>query len=437
VAQEKPQDLLEGLVVLDFTLAAVGPFCTRILRDLGADVIHVEWPRFKWPAAGDGRQPDRFTYEAMREPGDLSSLLIAHTDGGKQSIAVNLKEPRGVELIKSLIPKVDVVVENMTPRVMKGFGLGYSDLAAINPRIVMCSLTGFGQDGLDGDLARACTDPIAQAMSGITYITGERDGAPYHVGGGLGDTVASITGSTAILAALFGRDRTGRGQHIDISMVEALAYLDCTSLPGALMTGKPRVFRNGQQGSYTYPMGPFRSACGDITIHASGAGHGSPWARLAELIGRPDMIEDERYCDDYARRDHSGDIIEAIESWLGTFDDRDVPLLLLAEERISSGPVLSPMEMQAHRYFIDRRSFGEVHYPEVGPVAVLQPPFRFSDATAVVRGPAPQVGEHTREVMGSFLAMSDAEVSELIAADILYESQAARARNVRRADATP
>ncbi len=414
--------------MLDFTLAAVGPFCTRVLRDLGADVIHIEWPRNRWVAVEDGREESRFSVQGLKGTRQ-DQALFAHTNGGKRSFAVNLKHPNGVDLVKQLVARSDVVVENMTPRVMRSFGLNYDVLREINPGIVMCSMSGFGQQGLAGDMARSCTDPIAQAMSGITWITGERDGPPYPVGGGLGDTVTSLTGVAGILAALLSRQRTGVGQYVDISMVEALAYLDCTTLPNTAMAGGQRGFRNGQQLSYTFPMGPFKANGGYISIQAPGAGPDSPWGRLCTLMGREDMISDERLVTDHERLEHVKEVVAAVEGWLCSFEDREAPLALLGAERISSGPVLSQEEMLDHPFFEERGTFGVVDYPELGPVGVVEPPFKYSDASAFVRGPAPEMGEHTRRIARTELGLTEEDVDRLIGADVLYESAGARRRN--------
>jgi succinate--hydroxymethylglutarate CoA-transferase len=430
-------DLLSGIVVLDCTLAAVGPFCTKVLADLGAEVIHIEWPRSlhrRWGGAAVGDEASRFTPELIEQPGERGSQLFLHTNAGKKSVALNLKDPAGVSILKRLIPSVDVLVENMTPRVMPSFGLDYESLAKLNSGLIMCSMSGFGQGGLDGDRARACTDPVAQAMSGISWVTGDRDGAPYAVGGGLGDTVTGITGATAILAAIVGRQRTGKGQFIDISMVESLAYLDCTVLPNYLMTGRETVIRNGQQGSYNCPMGPFRATGGYVAIQAPGSGEASPWGRLCGLMGREDMIHDARFLTDADRVAHIEEVIDAVESWMCSFPDLDTLLVLLATERISSGPVLSQSDMLSHPFFRDRGTFGVVDYPEIGPVKVVEPPFKYSAARAKVRGPAPEAGEHTRDILRSYLGLDDGELEELLAAEVIYESEGARRRSRSRSE---
>lgn len=423
------RDLLEGIRVLDFGLAAVGPFCARILSDLGAEVIHVEWPRNRWKAASTGFEDSRF--QPVGDGIARESELFIYGNGGKQSLAVNLKEQEGRDFIRKLVPSTDVIIENMTPRVLRKFGLDYASLAPLNPRLVMCSLTGFGQQGLDGDETRPCTDPVAQGMSGISWITGERDGPPYAVGGGLGDTTTSSLGAVAILAALVGRERDGHGDYIDISMVESLAYLDCIALPALAVTGRERLFRNGQQNSYTFPMGPVRGTGGYITLQAPGAGPDSPWGRLCRLMDREDMITDERLLNDDLRLNHAQEVIDAIETWLTSLDDCEVALLLLASERISSGPVLSQEQMLEHPFFAERQTFGTVEYPEIGPVTVVEPPYKFSASSAEVRGPAPEVGEHTRQIARDQLGLDEDEIDRLMASNVLFESHGAQVRNRR------
>ena len=283
-------DLLAGLRVLDFTLAAVGPFCSRILADLGAEVIHVEYPLPGWGYDAEGPE-SRFEAEGLRTT--PANRLFLHTNGGKKSLAVNLKDPRGVQIIWDLIPQTDIVVENMTPRVMQRLGLSYVTLSDINPRLIMCSLTGFGQEGLEGDLGRPSSDPIAQAMSGMNWNTGDRDGPPYAVGGGIGDPITAVNGVVGILAAMLGLNATGKGQHIDISMVDANLFVDCTIAPAVAMFGSQAAapYRNGQNQSYTFPMGTFKATGGYISIQANGSGELSPWARLCELMGREDLAD--------------------------------------------------------------------------------------------------------------------------------------------------
>lgn len=413
-------DLLSGIKVLDFTLAAVGPFCSRILADMGAEVIRVEYPR-------EGINPDgpdgRFTPEGMR-----ADVLFIHCNGGKKSLCVNLKDVRGIELIWELVKHVDVVVENFTPRVMRNFALDYDNLKARNPAIIMCSLTGFGQEGYQGDVSRPCTDPVAQAMSGLTWITGERNGPPYPIGGGVGDTITSLNGAIAILAALVSRNQTGVGQYIDLAMVEAAMFVDCVAMPYAAANGgRTRIYRNGQANTYTFPMGPARTKDGYIALQAPGSGPQSPWARLCEAMNREDLVSKPEFLNDDLRAKHAPEVIRIIEDWLANFT-RDEALDKLAAARISSGPVLSQPEILEHELFKARGTFQTIHYPELGGVKVVEPPYKFSAAQAFVRGPAPQFGEHNHDVLERFLQLSSSEVEELTRSGVLYESDAARRR---------
>jgi CoA:oxalate CoA-transferase len=291
-------------------------------------------------------------------------------------------------------------------------------------------MTGFGQAGLEGDTAKPCTDPVAQAMGGMSWVTGEKDGPPYAVGGGIGDTATSIVGATAVLAALVGRQRTGLGVHIDLSMVESLAYLDCTALPTAAMSdGRMARTRTGQQNNYTFPMGPFKASDGYLALQASGVGPDSPWGRLCGLMGREDLLEDPRLVDDAHRVEHADELIKLIEHWLASLGDRDVALALLASERISSGPILSHTDMLEHPFFVQRGMFAPVEYPGIGPVTMVQPPFSFSDGKAFVKGPAPEMGEHSRQLVADVLGRDEDEIDRLMSIDALFESEGARERN--------
>jgi crotonobetainyl-CoA:carnitine CoA-transferase CaiB-like acyl-CoA transferase len=213
-------------------------------------------------------------------------------------------------------------------------------------------------------------------------------------------------------------------------MVESLAYIDCLALPRVLMNcGLKPLFRNGQQNSANFPMGTFRAADGYIALQAPGAGPESPWGRLCKLMDREDLLADERLVDDVHRLDFTDEVVGAIEEWMCSLPDRQVVLALLASERISSGPVLSQMEMIGHPFFAQRGMFGEVNYPDIGPVTMVQPPFKFSGSEARVRGPAPELGEHNRRIVIEELQRDDAEYERLFDSDIVYESDAAKRRN--------
>ena len=210
-AAQDPARLLDGVRVLDFTQYLAGPSCTRLLAELGADVIKVEHP------------PDGDPTRAFNPTqGGLSGLFMQQ-NRGKRSVCLDLRRPEAVDAIRRLVAHVDIVVENATPGVMERRGLGYADLSAINPRLIMASVSGFGQTG--DYRHRQCFDFIAQGMAGVMHMTGEPDGPPFFVGIGLGDTNAGVHAFAGIGYALYQRDRTGRGTHLDISMVDALFHM--------------------------------------------------------------------------------------------------------------------------------------------------------------------------------------------------------------------
>jgi len=412
--------LLHGVKVLDFTTAFVGPFCSRIMADMGAEVIKIERPV--------ENQEDRFTPESLPTRNGVPFL---HLNGGKKSLCVDLKNPQGLEILHSLVKQADVFVENFTPHVVHSYGLDYPSLRALNPGIIMCSMTGYGQEGFAFNPEHVCTDPIAQAMSGLSWITGERDGAPYTIGGGIGDTITGMSGALAVGYALFHRQRTGVGQYIDISMIESLLFVDTLGMPHtAANGGVPFHYRNGKQNTYTFPMGVLKAKEGYISIQATGQGPASAWARLCACMDRTDLVEDPRYLTDDDRLARGDEIVAIVENWLQSLPDDEAALLVLAEARISSGPVLSQAQIYEHPHFRARGAFHEVEYPELGTIEVVSPPYKFSETPAQVQGPAPQLGEHNYEVLATHLSMSAEEVQALTDQGVLYETEAARRRRL-------
>ena len=237
-------------------------------------------------------------------------------------------------------------MENYTPHVVRSYGLDYPNLSALNPRIIMVSMTGYGQEGFGGSPEHPCTDPVAQAVSGLNWITGERDGAPYTIGGGIGDTITGMTGALAVGYALFHRQRTGLGQHIDLSMIDSLLFLDSLGMPHtAANRGEPLHYRNGQQNTYTFPMGILKAKDGYIALQAPGQGAESAWGRLCVCMDRADMIDDPRYLTDDDRLERRDEVVGIIEGWLQSLSDDEAALAVLAEARISSGPALSQAEI--------------------------------------------------------------------------------------------
>ena len=231
--------------------------------------------------------------------------------------------------------------------------------------------------------------------------------------------------------ALFHRQRTGVGQHIDISMIESLMFLDSLAMPHvAANGGVPYHYRGGKQNSYTFPMGVLKAREGYIALQATGQGPDSAWGRLCACMDRTDLIEDPRYLNDDARLACPDEVVAIVEDWLQSLPDDEAALLVLAEARISSGPVLSQAQIYKHPHFRARGAFQEIEYPELGTIGVVAPPYKFSETPAQVRGPAPQLGEHNYEVLATHLSISPDEVQALTDQGVLYESEAARKRRL-------
>ena len=425
MAMDTMTGLLSGIKVLDFTAAFVGPFCSRIMADMGAEVIKIERPV--------DNQEDRFTPDSLPTRNGVPFL---HLNGGKKSLCIDLKHSRGLEIVHSLVKQADVFVENYTPHVVRSYGLDYPNLRVLNPRIIMCSMTGYGQEGFAHNPEHVCTDPVAQAVSGLNWITGEPDGAPYTIGGGIGDTITGMTGALAVGYALFHRERTGAGQYIDLSMIESLLFLDSLGMPHtAANRGIPLHHRNGKQNTYTFPMGILKAKEGYISLQAPGQGSNSAWGRLCVCMGREDMIDDPRYLTDDDRLPRRDEVVGIIEGWLQGMSDDEAALAVLAEARISSGPVLSQAQIWQHPHYRGRGAFQEISYPELGPIGVVSPPYKFSETPARVMGPAPQLGEHNHEVLTANLGLTPAEVDALAEEGVIYESRSARKRRLAGAKA--
>ena len=377
-----PCRLLEGVRVLDFTQYLAGPSCTRLLAELGADVIKVEHP-----PEGD---PTRNLVPAQA---GLSGVFMQQ-NRGKRSVCLDLRRPEAVDAIRRLVPHIDVVVENATPGVMERRGLGYADLSALNPRLIMASVSGFGQTGAYRH--RSCFDFIAQGMAGVMHMTGDPEGPPYFVGIGLGDTNAGVHAFAGIGYALYQRDRTGRGTHLDISMVDALFHMQEYAVAAASISAGGFVpMRQGRHYQPVAPAGTFKGPEGWIVILCMPNQVPGLWAAL----GRPELARDPRFATQEGRVSHRAELTDLIEAWLAGFATDEAALAVLERHRVPCGPVLSPADAIAHPWFVEQGVVRQVTDPEGGTFAVPGFPIRFGG----VRPDAPlapaALGQHTAEVL--------------------------------------
>ncbi|MEH0110862.1 CaiB/BaiF CoA-transferase family protein [Tersicoccus sp. MR15.9] len=372
---------LRDLVVLDLSRILSGPFATMTLADLGADVIKVEQP-------GQGDDTRQW---GPPFAGDQAAYFLS-VNRNKRSLAVDLKTPEGLDAVRRLAAKADVVVENFRPGTAERLGLGYEELSAANPGLVYASISGYGQTGPDA--TRAGYDAIAQARSGIMSVTGETDGPPVRVGVSSADLVAGTWAVIGILAALRERDRTGEGQWVDVSLLDgSVSWL--TYVAAGYFASREVPRRYGSAHPTIAPYQAFPTADGFIMI---AVGNDSLWRRFAPAVGRPDLTEDPRFTTNPLRVAHRDELIGIVEEtlaggttaeWLRRLEDAGVPV----------GPIQNVAEAVADPQVVARGMVQEVEHPTAGPLRTLACPIRLTRTPASVRTAPPLLGQHSDEIL--------------------------------------
>ena len=399
------EHILSDLKVLDFTRALAGPSCTRMMAEMGADVIKVEsGPR------GDMTRV-MSTFEKER------SLYYIQQNLGKKSFCVNIRDPRALAAIKELVAQMDVVVENFKPGVMKQMGLGYEDLQRIKPDIILCSISALGQKGpLSG---KPGYDYIAQAYSGVTSMIGEPDDAPYLPLVGMGDVSTGVHGALAVVSALHYRDRTGQGQHLDIGLLDVYYhYHEVNVHQYSGSKGAIEPTRAGRHLTYVSPAGIFRAKGGSLVIMAF-LHH---WKDLCAAMGKPELVEHERYGNDVTRLQHRDEVVEIIETWLQeTFPDVDSAVAHMEEFGVPVAPVLSVAETTQHPHLRARGTVRTISDSLAGEFDIPGMPLRFSGFPDDLPLRAPTLGQHNEEILTKYLKRSPEEVEQLRADGVLYE----------------
>jgi CoA:oxalate CoA-transferase len=395
--------LLHGVRVLEFGQFIAAPLVTRMMADVGADVIKVEMA-----PGGDTMRgfPPFFGGE---------SGGFVQQNRGKRSICVDLGKPRGVEIAYEMVRHADVLVENFSPGVLERRGLGYAKLAEINPRLIMCSISGYGQTGPYANWPG--TDPTAQAMSGLMHVTGDPDGAPVYIGTAITDENASVHGLAAIGMALFNRERTGRGQYIDLSLVECMFHLQDTIATYVFSKGAVIPNRFGQHQSGLAPCGVFRARDRYVVI----AVQPRQWQRFVDTTKIAALSSDPRFQTPPARVDNRFALAGIIDDWLQSFPTADAPIAILQDNAIMCAPVLDIGEAMRDPQMRTRGIMQEIVQPGFGPVPLPKSPFHFSAASVEIPGPSPRLGEHNAEVLESVLGYSREVVETLIRDGVLVQ----------------
>ncbi|WP_046862492.1 CaiB/BaiF CoA transferase family protein [Microvirga massiliensis] len=372
---------LAGLKVIDLTHVMAGPTCTLMLADMGADVIKVE----KSPDGDDTRRmiPPKIGDQA-------ASYLMMNRN--KRGIVLDLKTPGGARILHRLVKDADVLVENFGPGVMERLGFGYEDLRKDNPRLIYCSLSGFGRTGPYKH--RRGFDLVAQAMSGIMSFTGEAGGAPAKCGPPLSDITAGILAAMGILAAYTHRLKTGEGQFVETSLLEAALVQTYWQSAIALATGEaPRAM--GSAHPLNAPYQAFETEDGWIVV---GGANQRNWMRTLEAIGAPELAEDPRFRDNAGRMAHLPELEAELAAHFRT-KPAAYWLALLEEKGVPCGPVYDMNQALSDPQTKAREMVVEVEHPTLGAVKTLGLPVKFSETPGKVRKAAPLFGEDTREIL--------------------------------------
>jgi CoA:oxalate CoA-transferase len=385
---------LAGYRILDLSHILAGPYCTMILADLGAEVIKVERPGTGDPARGYG--------PFLKG----ESAYFMSLNRGKKSITLDLKSSKGRDVLWRLVERCDVLVENFRPGTLERLGFGYERIREVNPRMVVASVTGFGQSGPWMD--KPALDVIVQALSGSMSITGDPEGPPMRTGFSIGDIVPGIFSALAILAALIHRERTGEGQRIDIAMFDCLLALLENAIVRYTSTGQVPP-RYGSRHPSIAPFDVFRAKDGYVAI---GVVSESLWRRFCRVLGREDLIQDERFGDNDSRNRNYGELKEIIEAWTRELPREEVVRRMLSEG-VPSGPVNTVDIAVESEQTRARQMVLEVGNPSDGSVRIANSPLRLERTPGWIRGRPPRLGEHTEEVLRDLLAMSEQEIQDL------------------------
>jgi crotonobetainyl-CoA:carnitine CoA-transferase CaiB-like acyl-CoA transferase len=399
---------LQGIRVLDLTLVYAGPLCGLLLADLGAEVIKVERPggeigRFLPPLhRGDVQGPHRQ---------NLSGYFMSN-NRNKLGLTLNLKHPKGVEIYKELVKISDVVLENFAPGVMKNLGIDYPVLQKVNPRIIMASISGFGQKGPNSQ--KVSYDIVAQAMGGLMSLTGYPDGPPTKTGTSLGDCAASLFTALGIVTSLYYRTVTGRGQYIDTSQQESVASLLEAAVARYTMEGVV-LKRMGSNNPNASPYGTFKCKDGYFIVGAVGE---EQWERFCAALGVKEWMQDPRYRTNVDRLAHVFEIQADIERWAENYTVEEI-LQRLENHRVPCSPVQNISELVHDPHLKERQFFVEVEHPIMGKVTLPGAPYKFSETPLAKPGPSPGLGEHNEYILTQYLRKSKADVQLLYREGVL------------------
>ncbi|MBI2224760.1 MAG: CoA transferase [Betaproteobacteria bacterium] len=398
---------LTGVRVLDLTQFEAGTSCTQVMAWLGADVVKVENP-----VGGD---PGRRTGATTPHRDDPYFL---NYNSNKRSLTVNLKSPRGLEIVKDLARKADVFMENFAPGAIERLGLGYDVLSKLNPGIIYGQVKGFGEGSpYENNLA---FDMIAQACGGTMSITGQPEGPPAKPGTTLGDTGTGMLMLISILASLYKRKETGQGVRLGVAMQDAMLHYIRNAFAVTTKTGKParragaKTIEGGNPPSNIYPCAP--GGPNDYVYVYTSRANPQHWPKLLEAIGRQDLIGDKRYETSMARAERESEVDAIISEWTRKHDKYEAMRVIGAA--VPAGAVRDTLELMNDPNMEERGIIQTVQHPTNGPFKMAGWPVRFNGKPSVVK-PAPLLGQHSAEALKDWLGMTDEQVAALRADKII------------------
>ncbi|ODS99960.1 MAG: formyl-CoA transferase [Erythrobacter sp. SCN 62-14] len=390
---------LNGITVVELGQLIAGPFCGQLLGDMGAEVIKVEPPGTGDPMRQWGNGPQKVWWEVIAR--------------NKKSVSANLRTAQGQELARGLAMKADILIENFKPGTMEKWGLGPDALHAINPRLIIVRMSGYGQHGPYA--TRAGFGGIGEAMGGWRAIVGDPDRPPSRMGISIGDTLAATYGCMGALAALHAREATGRGQVVDSALYEAVLQVMESLVPEYAISGFVRQ-RSGSILKGIAPSNVYSCKDGEYLI---GANQDAIFKRLCTAMGRPDLAQDPRYATHLARGANQRELDELIESWTSQHTMAEVEALMV-EHSIPAGRIYTAAEMLEDEHFTAREAIVEVETERFGKLAMQNAFPKLSDTPSAIRSPAPsQVGQHNAQIYGEWLGLDAAALAELSAQGII------------------
>jgi CoA:oxalate CoA-transferase len=386
---------LKGLVVIDFGQIFQGPYATLLLAKNGADVIKIE------PLTGE-------PLRRRARPGTSATLPFAMLNQNKRAVTLNLKHPRGRELLFEMVRRADVLLENFSPGTMDDLGIGWSVLHEINPRLVYATGTGFGISGPDRD--NLAMDLTIQAASGIMSVTGAPDGPPMKAGPTLVDYMGGIHLYGAILTALYDRMTSGEGRLVEVAMQEAVYSSLAASFEYYHRTGNPPPRTgNRQAGLSTAPYNVYPCADGHAAIHCVTEGH---WKNLIKVMGREELGDDPRLRTNADRIAHMDETDAVVTEWTRTLPKMELFARLKAN-RVPSAPVRTAPEVMHDAHMHERGMLVDIEHPELGPITLPTSPLRLHGLAKAPAAASPTIGQHNAEVYGGWLGLSAAELAAL------------------------